>query len=261
MTPPATASTRNNSASLRRGLGILLWLGADGDPGGATLTELADALGMNKTTVLRLLAPLVETRLVEREVTTGRYRLGSRTAQLGQVYLERLDLRGVAHDVLVALTADTGETSHLVIADLPDVVYVDKVDSPHPVRMHSRIGSRQPVYCTGVGKALLAHSGEEAFRQVVAHGMPRRTPNTLTSPGELRAALGAIRARGYAVDEVENEVDIRCVAAPAFDHTGAVACAVSVSGPAGRVTAERVSDLGALVTAAAATISQRLGAR
>ncbi|MFF0449598.1 IclR family transcriptional regulator [Streptomyces sp. NPDC004609] len=254
---PATA--RNNSASLRRALAILLHLGEGAGAGGATLTELTSALSMNKSTVLRLLAPLCEVRLVEQDARTGRYRLGSRTAQLGHVYLDHLDLRDTAHDVLEQLTSDTGETSYLVIPDLPEVVYVDKVDSPRSVRMHSPIGSRRPAYCTGVGKALLAHAGTEAVNAAIAHGIPRRTPRTLTTPEALRADLAAIRSRGYAVDDVENEPDIRCVAAPVFDHAGAAVCAVSVSGPAARVTAERVPALGPLVSAAAAEISLRLG--
>ncbi|MFI6284614.1 IclR family transcriptional regulator [Streptomyces sp. NPDC051018] len=254
------ATARNNSASLRRALAILLHLGEGGGSGGATLTELTAALSMNKSTVLRLLAPLCEVRLVEQDSRTGRYRLGSRTAQLGHVYLDRLDLRETAHDVLERLTADTGETSCLVIADLPDVVSVDKVDSPRSVRMHAPIGSRRPAYSTGVGKALLAHAGADAVNAALAHGLPRRTPHTLTTPEALHADLAVIRSRGYAVDDLENEPDIRCVAAPVFDHTGAAVCAVSVSGPAARVTAERVPVLGPLVSAAAADISLRLGA-
>ncbi|MFE5858649.1 IclR family transcriptional regulator [Streptomyces sp. NPDC056500] len=255
---PATA--RNNSASLRRALTILLHLGEDGRGRGATLTELTSGLSMNKSTVLRLLAPLCEVRLIEQDMRTGRYRLGSRTAQLGHVYLDGLDLRDTAHDVLERLVSDTGETSYLVIPDLPDVVYVDKIESPQAVRMHSPVGSRRPAYCTGVGKALLAHTDVEAVDAALAHGMPRRTPHTLATPEALHTDLAVIRSRGYAVDDMENEPDVRCVAAPVFDHAGAAVCAVSVSGPATRITSERVPALGSLVSAAAAEISQRLGA-
>ncbi|MEU5401479.1 IclR family transcriptional regulator [Streptomyces sp. NPDC005963] len=255
---PATA--RNNSASLRRALTILLHLGEHGRSRGATLAELTSGLSMNKSTVLRLLAPLCEVRLIEQDARTGRYRLGSRTAQLGHVYLDGLDLRDTAHDVLERLASETGETSYLVMPDLPDVVYVDKVESPQPVRMHSPIGSRRPAYCTGVGKALLAHTGIEAVNAALAHGTPPRTPQTLTTPEALHADLAVIRSRGYAVDDTENEPDVRCVAAPVFDHAGTPVCAISVSGPATRLTSERVSGLGSLVSAAAAEISQRLGA-
>lgn len=262
MTATGAPGVRNNSASLRRALGMLLHLGEEGaDPRGDSLSELAAALAMNKSTLLRLLTPLCEVHLIEQDNTTGRYRLGWRTAQLGHAYLERLDLRGAAHGVLQRLMRETSETVHLVVADFPDVVYLDKVDSPKPVRMYSRIGSRQPAYCTAVGKALLAHADELSIRQVIDAGLAPRTPSTCTTEDALRVELGRVRERGYAVDDVENEPEIRCVAAPVFDHSGAGACAVSVSAPAARLGRARVPELGRLVTTAAAEISRRLGAR
>lgn len=255
------AGLRNNSASLRRALSILLRIGEDSPDGrGHTLAGLAGDLDLNKSTLLRLLAPLCEARLVEQVPETGRYRLGWRTAQLGSAYLEQADLPGTARDVLRGLTEQTRETVHLVIADLPEVVYVGKVDSPQPVRMFSRIGSRQPAYCTAVGKAILAHATDSTVQAVIDAGLLARTPRTHTTAAALRADLAAIRARGYAVDDIENEPDIRCVAAPIFDHDGAVTSAVSVSAPAGRISPGQVPDLGALVIAAADEISRRLGA-
>jgi DNA-binding IclR family transcriptional regulator len=253
--------TRNNSSSLRRALSILLELGADSTPqAGLTLIELAAALELNRSTLLRLLAPLVETRLVERDPGTSRYRLGSRNAQLGQVFLERLDRRRVAHEVLVDLVRQCGETVHLVNAELPEVVYIDKIDSPQAVRMHSRIGNRMPCYSTSVGKAILAHADEATVEMVVRNGMPARTPTTITTAEGLRSDLALIRERGYALDDSENEPDIRCVAAPLFDHAGEVSSAISISGPAHRVTPEREAELGRLVAVAADEISRRLGA-
>lgn len=263
-----TSAGRNNSASLRRALGIVLWLGGERDGAsevdvrrGAGLAELAEALGENKSTLSRLLTPLCEARLVQQDPDTGRYRLGWRTAALGQAYLEGLDLRGAAREVLQRLVDETGETVHLVVPDLPEVVYVDKVDTPNPVRMYSRIGNRQPAYSTSVGKALLAHSGDEALLSVVENGLPMRTPRTRTTEQALRADLAGIRERGYSVDDIENEPDIRCVGAAVFDHTGQVSAAISVSGPATRVTTDRVAELGRRVRAAADEVSVMLGRR
>lgn len=256
------AGVRNNSASLRRALGILLRIGEDSVDGrGHTLAGLAADLDLNKSTLLRLLAPLCEARLVEQVPETGRYRLGWRTAQLGSAYLEQADLPATARDVLRGLNEETRETVHLVIADLPEVVYVGKVDSPQPVRMFSRIGNRQPAYRTAVGKAILAHAGDAAVQRVIDAGLPPRTPRTHTTAAALRADLARIRSRGYAVDDVENEPDIRCVAAPIYDHEGAVGSAVSVSAPATRLGLDQVPQLSALVIAAADEISRRLGAR
>jgi DNA-binding IclR family transcriptional regulator len=264
----AAPPPRNGSSSLRRALAVLDHLAeATPDPRGATLAELADGLAIPKSTLVRLLAPLRDAGLVERDGETGRHRLGARNARLGQLYLERLDLRGVARDVLHRLVAECGETVHLVVPGGSDpvtgpcVVYVDKVESSHAVRMHSQVGMRQPVYCTGVGKAWLAFAPEETVAAVVDAGMPRRTPATLTSEDAVRAALEDTRRRGYAVDDVENEPDIRCVAAPVFDHGGTPVAALSVSGPTTRVTASRVEALGGLVRTAAAELSARLGAR
>lgn len=255
------AGARNNSSSLRRALSILFQLGDDTTPPeGLALNELTEALGLNRSTLLRLIAPLAETQLVERDPGTGRYRLGSRNAHLGQVFLERLDRRRVAHEVLLDLVRQSGETAHLVNAELPEVVYIDKIDSNRSVRMHSRIGNRMPAYSTSVGKAILAHADEAAVERVIAAGMPARTPTTITTPEALRADLALIRARGYALDDSENEPDIRCVAAPLFDHAGEVTSAISISGPATRVTPEREAELGRLVVAAADDISRRLGA-
>ena len=255
------SGARNNSTSLRRALSILFYLGHDATPaGGVALIELTGALGLNRSTLLRLIAPLVETQLVERDPGTGRYRLGSRNAQLGEVYLERLDRRQAAHDILVDLVRESGETVHLVIAELPEVVYIDKIDSSHAVRMHSRIGNRMPAHSTSVGKAILAHADSATVEMVIQAGMPARTPTTLTTPEALRADLALIRERGYALDDSENEADIRCVAAPLFDHTGEVTSAISISGPATRVTPQREAELGPLVIGAADEISRRLGA-
>ncbi|WP_020501379.1 IclR family transcriptional regulator [Sciscionella marina] len=249
--------TRNNSASLRRALSILLYLGEAGQDG-ASVSELCRALEMNKSTALRLLQPLLETRFVEQS-GSGAYHLGWRNAQLGQVYLSGLDLRTSMHDLLTELVERTSETAHLVLADFPNIVYIDKVDSPHPVRMFSRIGRTQPAYRTSVGKAMLAHAPETTVARVVADGMPARTPNTITTAGALHRELARVRKDGYAVDEIENENGIRCVAAPIFDGAGECTSAVSVSAPEQRLPRERVPEIAEQVCAAAGQISRRLG--
>ncbi|MCM2389918.1 IclR family transcriptional regulator [Streptomyces albipurpureus] len=254
-----TPGRRNNSASLRRAVSILLQLGESTDGTGYSLAELCKELDLNKSTLLRLLQPLLETRLVE-HLPSGRYRLGWRMAQLGRAYLAGLDLPRAMHDVLQKLAAQTRETVHLVVADYPNIVYIHKVDTPHPVRMFSRIGNSAPAYCTSVGKAMLAHAAPETIELVIANGMPAHTPRTITTPEQLRAALAEIRDQGYSVDDIEHEEGIRCVAAPIFDHSQACTTAISVSAPAERLPAENLSELAPLVIAAAREISTRLGA-
>ncbi|MEV0401100.1 IclR family transcriptional regulator [Actinoallomurus sp. NPDC050550] len=255
-----TGSRRNSSSSLRRALAILLFLAEDhGHPPGTTLAELSTGLQLSKSTVLRLIAPLRDVRLVDQDPESGRYHLGPQNALLGQLYLERLDIRRAVAPFLHELAGRIGETVHLLTFDPPEIVYIDKVESPKPVRMHSRIGSRQPAYCTATGKVFLAHSTDEVFAKVVAEGMPARTSNTITGPERLRAELEAVRRHGYAIDDVENEEGIRCVAAPIFDHRGAVTTAISVSGPASRVTLDRVAEIGGLLVTTTKSISEHLG--
>ncbi|SCE99227.1 DNA-binding transcriptional regulator, IclR family [Micromonospora viridifaciens] len=262
MQDPLTAQpgARNNSASLRRALSILVRLGEDEEGLGRTLTQLCNDLDMNKSTVLRLLRPLIDARFVQ-ATPNGSYRLGWRNAQLGQTYLATTDLHRDMRDVLVDLGEKTGETVHLVTPDFPNVVYVDKVDSPRSVRMASRIGSAQPAYCTSVGKAMLAYSPDDAVKLVVDHGLRRRTPRTITTAADLQVELARVRELGYAVDDVENEDGVRCVAAPIFGTAGTAVSAISVSAPEERLPAEAVPDIAPHVMAAAAEISRRLGAR
>lgn len=250
---------RNASSSLRRGVALLDAVSAaTAGGGGGTLTELAATVGVHKSSALRLLAPLAEAGLVR--VEQGRYLLGPRTAQLGRVYLDSVDLRALAQPALRRLVEESGESVHLVLADLPDMVYIDKIDGPGRVRMNSYVGSRQPAHSTGVGRAYLAFADATTVDAVVEHGLTPRTDRTVTDPVRFRAGLATIRTQGYAVDDIENEPDIRCVAAPVFDHDGAVAAAVSVAGLATRITPDRFDRLGELVAAAGRAISDQLGA-
>lgn len=260
VSPDDDAPRRNSSSSLRRALGILMFLAEErSHPHGSTLSDLATGLELSKSTVLRLIAPLRDIRLVDQDPESGRYRLGPQNALLGQAYLERRDTRQITSPHLHRMAEESGETVHLVTFDPPEIVYIDKVESPRAVRMHSRIGGRLPAYCTATGKVFLAHAADDVVARVIAAGMPARTPTTITSADRLLAELDLIRRRGYAVDDVENEQDIRCVAAPVHDHTGAVTTAVSISGPAARVTRERVSGLGTLLISATRTMTEDLG--
>lgn len=255
-----TATPRNNSASLRKALAILQHLGDDITGEGFTITQIAAALDLNKSTVTRLIQPLVETAFVEQAPDTSAYRLSWQTARLGQAYLAGVRPDRDMQNTLHALSQQTMETVHLVRAATPHVVYIDKVDSPHAVRMFSRIGSTQPMYSTSVGKCILAHADESTIQAVLAAGMPARTSTTITTEKALREELARIREQGWAIDDVENEDGIRCVAAPIFDATGGCSHAMSISGPVSRVPRERVPELAPMVIAAAADISRRMGA-
>ena len=253
---------RNSSASLRRALAIVEFVRASpAGNGGATLTELAGSVGVNKSTVLRLSVPLVEYGLLTRDPRSGRFRLGTAALSLWQGYLDHMELRSVASDHLRDLMRRTGHTCHLVLLDGHDVVYVDKVENTATVRMASRIGARMPAYRTAVGRAILAFGPDDLVEDVVAAGLSAVTPRTVTDPAVLVEELRRVRERGYAIDDRENEPEVRCVAAPVFDHNRDPVAAISVSSLVSRLPVVQVRRLGPQVAVVAARISGELGGR
>lgn len=226
----------------------------------AGISELARATGLHKATVHRLVRTLRELGLVELGPDGVRYRLGLRLLELGGRVLARLDLRDVARPYLTELRDRTRLTVHMAILDGAEVVYIEKLDSPANLRMASFVGTRNPAYCTALGKAILAALSDDELEAVLARTrfLPR-TANTLTSVAALREELAATRARGFSIDNVENEEGIRCVGAPVYGHTGRVVASISVSGPIFSVTMDGVNELGRLVADIAQQISRALG--
>ena len=175
--------------------------------------------------------------------------------------MEGLSLREEALEVLEALVAKTGETGHLGVRDGDHVVYVEKIESPQVVRLRSRVGLIAPLHSTALGKVLLAYEKDEEVEELFAGGVAPRTANTITALGEFRDELSAVRERGYAVDDGENEASIRCVAAPVFDYTGGIVASVSISGPEYRVSDGALEKFGNLTREAAGELSRRIGHR
>lgn len=258
-TPPDPP--RNNSTSLRRALSILLCFGEDTSGQGLSVSNISEKLEINKSTVTRLIQPLLSYNFVEEADRPGTYKLSWQNASLGLAYLSSLRADRDMHPVLLSLSETTRETVHLVRATPPRVVYIDKIDSQHAVRMVSRVGNTQPMYCTSVGKAILAFSSAETLEQVIDAGLRRLTAATITDPDDLRMELQQIRDRGWAMDNVENEEGIRCVAAPIFDADGDCNFAISISAPVARITYDKALQLAPVVTEAAAEISRRLGGK
>ncbi|MFC9327466.1 IclR family transcriptional regulator [Kitasatospora sp. NPDC057015] len=257
---PAAPGDRNQSSSLRRALAVLGHVRDHANGGrGVPLGQLAEELGLNKSTVLRLTGPLLDEHLLDRDRETGWFRLGHGALRLGQAYLSTLDLRSVAAEHLRRLQREAGETVHLTVWESPGIVYVDKVEDETNVRMASRVGSRAPAYCTATGKAMLAWLPDTEVDAVVEAGLRPVTAWTISDAERLRADLARIRTRGYSIDDRENEPEVRCVAAPIFDHTGEVTAALSVSGLISRMTAARVRNLGPVVSQVGLRISRELG--
>lgn len=245
------------SKTLVKGVELLrLFAGA---PAPLTLAQVADRTDRPKATLMRVLGTLVDQELLE--LRNDGYQLGVACLTLGQAYLDRLDVRRVAAPHLVALSRRVNDTVHLGVRHGLVVVYIDKVEGESSVRMHSSIGATNPLACTGVGKAILAFAGDALLSQVLDAGVVRRTPNTLVTAAGLSKDLRDTRRRGFAVDHEENELGIRCVAAPVFDHTGEVAAAVSTSSPTFRFPKNEIVRRGRAVQETAGAVSRQLGFR
>jgi len=214
---------------------------------------------MSKSSVHRALATLSEHGFVEQDPFSRRYRLGIRLFEIGAAAIHQRGLHGAAHPALVELATATGEACHLAVLSKTEAVYIYKIDGASNFSMTSRVGGRAPVHCTGIGKVLLAWAGTDLFRRVVDGGLRPFTPLTITSPTKLAAELEGVRSRGYALDDGEYEVGLRCVAAPIRDHAGAVIAALGIAGPLSRLNDEYVVGLVPLVQKASETVSRSLG--
>ncbi|MFC4767849.1 IclR family transcriptional regulator [Effusibacillus consociatus] len=229
---------------------------------GIGVTELAAELNMYKSTIHRVLTTLVNLGYIEQDPQTERYKLGFKLLEVSSRLLDSLDIRREAMPFLQELADWTNEVVHLVVLSKGQVVYIEKVEGTETIRMHSRVGHRAPVHCTGVGKAILAYLPEAQVREIIRqYGLEAHTRHTLSTLPDLLADLELVRQRGYALDLQENEMGITCVAAPIFDHTGAVVASVSVSAPTIRMQPERLEELAKEVRTIGLKISGRLGYR
>jgi len=236
------------------------------NPEGIRIRDLSSRVELPKGTTHRLLSSLTYFGYVRQDPKTRNYLLGFKFVEFGQLILSQLDLRREAEPFLRDLAERTTETAHLVFLDRHEIVYIDKVEATHNpsgLRMASRIGLRNPAHSSAVGKVLLSDLPEEILNEILqGKGLPRRTGNTITEPDQLREHLKLVRRQGYAIDDEENEKGIRCVGAPIYNEAGKAVAAVSVSGPAFRITKKVIQeDLKKEVMEIALKISQRLGYR
>ncbi|ONI71059.1 IclR family transcriptional regulator [Actinosynnema sp. ALI-1.44] len=215
------------SQSLDRALTLLDGLAE----GPRTLDQLAEVIGVHKSTVLRLLRTLEAHRFVQRDGVRY-YRLGTALFDLAHRSLEDRDVRRSVEAALRDLNAQTGHTVHLASYEDGEVVYIDKFESRHQVRMYSRIGKRAALHCTAVAKILVAALPDERRREI-AKGITyeKKTENTIITPEAYLTELATVASRGYAVDNSEHEDFIHCIAAPIRGARGEVLAAMSLSVP------------------------------
>lgn len=221
---------------------------------GISLNTVVEATGMPKSSAYRYLWTLEAHRYVERDEETGLCRLGLGFLGMQSRHLELL--REVARPWLEKLRDEFGETANLGVLDSDRIIYVDIIESRRGVRLAASRGDRDPLHSTALGKAIAAHLPEERIRDVLDRsGMPRRSANTITTIEEYLAALDTIRTLGYAVDNLENEADGRCVAVPLLGAS--VPAAISLSAPAARFPAKDVGRAAKALLDVAARIVSR----
>lgn len=230
-------------------------------PGGMAIHQLSEVTGLHKSTVHRLLGAMVDRGYVRR-VGDGVYRAGMRICELSDYIQENLDVVELARGPMEYLSRRTGETVHLVERDGDEVVYIYKVESIHgAIRMVSRIGMRRPMYCTGMGKAILAFQSDEQILDYWNHVEHQSyTAHTIVRKEAFLRELRQVRRQGYALDNEENELGVRCVAAAIPDWHGGASYALSISAPISRMTDERIDALAPQLLEVRSEIASALGA-
>ena len=260
--PPGSNSRvgEGKNQSLTRALTLLERLAES--PAGINLTDLSQQLGMPPATVHRLLSTFEELNFIEHEPETGLWCVGLKAFTVGNAFLERRDFVATSRPYMQDLVERCGETVNLGVIDDDDVVFISQVESQEMMRMIVTLGSRSPIHASGVGKAILASLSEQSVAQILQHkGLPRFTDHTIDRPDELREALEVIRKQGYALDDEEHAVGLRCVAASIFDENGVALAAISLSGPKARIVDNRLHELGTAVRQTADDITAALGGR
>lgn len=244
-------------SSLERGLRVLETLA---EKGSLSVSELAAQLGMHRSASHRFLATLKGLGYVVQDPANSRYRLSFRLFELGIKVVENLGIRQVARPIMEELANITNETVNLGHLDGKEIIYIEKIESTQILRMGLAIGARVPVHCSALGKSILAFLPErERDTLIRSIDLTQRTPNTITSLEKLYEEIKRIRRQGYAVDDEEMALGIRCVAAPVFDYSGYPRYAVSIEGPTSRMTDGNLQRFREAVKEACNRLSEHLG--
>jgi DNA-binding IclR family transcriptional regulator/sugar lactone lactonase YvrE len=250
----------DGTASLEKAMDILDAIG--NSPQGLSQRELSARLALPRTTLYRLLATLIARGMLRRDPARRVYRLGLRCFELARSAYAMPDLSAAAGAELRALRDLTGETSYLATLDGLEVLSLERCDGAHGQRSQAALGQRKPLHCTSQGKAILSALDDAAREALLREiNLKPMTPRTITDRRRLQAEIRVTAARGWSVDDEEIVLGVRCVGAPVVDRSGKVRGAISVAGPAYRMTMERVQGLGPELAEAGRRIGAQLATR
>lgn len=228
---------------------------------GLGLVELSNKVGLNKTTTYRMICAIMSHGWITKDPSTGNYRLTLRLFELGSKVSSQTSLLSIARPYLEELSEKTGETLHFVVQEGADVVYLYKEESSlQSIKMESRVGMRNPMFVTGVGKAILCHLGHDEIKRL--WNVSKTTvgaKNSILDFEEMMAELKRTKERGWALDDEENEVGVRCVAVPILDRQNHPLAAISISGSVFHITPDKYDYYANLLKDAVAKISKQIG--
>jgi len=224
------------------------------------VTEISKNLNIYKSNVYNILTTLVERGFVIKDSKTDKYKLGIKFFELGSVVIKNMDLRKIAHPHIEKLSKEFNETVHLGVLDKGRVISIEREESGQSLSPRIFIGKRAPLHCTAVGKAIMAYLSEDKVSLIVKEkGLEKYTENTITDREKLEKEFLKIRKQGYAVDNMEHEEGVRCVAGPIRDYTGKVIASMSVSGPAFRINGNNIPNIAKKVKEYCDCISEEMG--
>jgi len=224
------------------------------------VTEISKALNIYKSNVHNILTTLVERGFVIKDSKTDKYKLGIKFFELGSVVIKNMDLRKIAHPHIEKLSKEFNETVHLGVLDKGRVVSIEREESGQSLSPRIFIGKRAPLHCIAVGKAIMAYLSEDEINFIIKEkGLEKFTENTITTKEGLKNELKKIQKQGYAVDNMEHEEGVRCVASPIRDYNGKVIASMSVSGPAFRINESNIPIIAKKVKEYCDCISEEMG--
>ncbi|WP_407180997.1 IclR family transcriptional regulator [Bradyrhizobium sp. STM 3562] len=243
--------------SVDRALQIIETLAEDDE--GYRLTDLAIRTGLSPSTVHRLLTTLENRRFVQFDREESKWHIGAQSFVVGSTFVRRRNFAAQALPYLRKLRDQTRETANLAVVDDESIIVVSRIESREIMRSLTKVGGRVAMIASGLGKAVLATYSDADVNAIIRRqGMPRVTEKSIVRPGELFKELEAVRRQGYAVDNEEARLGLRCVAAVVFNDCGEPFAAISVSGMADRLTDERLPEIGAIVREVAAELTAEL---
>lgn len=228
---------------------------------GMTKMEIARKLNIPYSTAFNLLSTLEQYNYVRKDEESGKYYLGLKLLSLGGTQMKDINLRDASSPYLEKLVRQTGITGHLAILDRGEAIYIDRKEPQGFIKINSWIGKRNYIHTSAVGKALAAYLPDKELQSCWGKGLPKRTAKTIGSFKQLKEEMVRVRERGYAIDDEEDEVGGRCIAAPIFDGTGSAIAAIGLSGIVSQLSEERLPEIAEMICNCAAQISARLGHR